>query len=240
MAREMLLAGVNPEELKPTPPPEMPKTPGERLRHFWFYYKWWVLGIGAALVVIGVALWQSLSTPQPDYQIVLLTRDPVDEAVVEDFEKSLQEVGHDLNGDGQVVVDVDNLALAQYVGGTTYGMAENNTEKFLAYLVSADAMFYIFDDPCYTLHLPRVMEGSEDKTAKFFAALSFEAAGIDPEEHYWNWKDDARRKTSWGEQLPENLYFGVRALGGTASGAAVTKRYDDCMQLLQAYIENGQ
>ena len=50
MAREMYLVGVSEEELKPSPPPERPNTPAERLKNFWFYYNWWVLAIAAAAV----------------------------------------------------------------------------------------------------------------------------------------------------------------------------------------------
>lgn len=238
MAREMYLVGVSEDELKPTPPPERPNTPAERLKHFWFYYKWWVLAILALALLVGITLWQSITTPQPDYQVVLVTRDVLDEAAVKGLAASMQTVAFDLNGDGRVLVDVENLPLAQYVGGTTYGMAETNTQKLMAYFVSADAMFYVFDDACYTRYLHNLMDTAEDGSAAFFAAPGFQAKGIDPIEHYWNWKDDARRQTLWGEQLPEDLYFGVRALGGTASGEAVTQRYVDCMQLLQAYIEN--
>ena len=239
MAREMLLAGVDPEELKPTPPPERPNTPKDRFQNFWFYYKWWVLAIAAFVVIVGVALWKTLTTPLPDVQVVLVTKDVLDETAVEGLSQEMQKVAHDLNGDGRVLVDVENLPLAQYVGGTTYGMAETNTQKLMAYFVSADAMFYIFDDPCYTRYLHNLMD-TADEDATFFAKPTFEAAGVDPDEHYWNWKDDARRSTLWGEMLPENLYFGVRALGGTASGDVVTQRYEDCMELLQAFVEYSE
>ena len=236
MAREMLLAGVDPEELKPTPPPEQPNTPRDRLKNFWFYYKWWVLAIAAFVVIVGVALWQTLATPVPDYQVVLVTKDLLDEAAVDGLEQAMEPFAHDLNGDGRVLVSIENLPLAQYVGGTTYSLAETNTQKLMAYLVSADVMFFIFDEPCYTRYLDNLMNTDDD--APFFAAPTFTAAGIDPTEHYWNWKDDARRDTPWGQLLPEDLYFGVRALGGTAAGDAVTKRYNDCMELLQAFVEN--
>ena len=238
MAREMLLAGVDPEELKPTPPPERPDTPEEKLKNFWFYYKWWVLAIAALVVIVGVTLWQTLSTPQPDYQVALVTKDLLDDAVVDGLEKEMQKAAHDLNGDGRVLVSVENLPLAQYVGGTTYSLAETNTQKLMAYLVSADVMFYIFDEPCYTRYLDNLM--NTDDGAPFFAAPAFSAAGIDPDEHYWNWKDDPRRSTPWGELLPNDLYFGVRALGGTATGDAVVQRYEDCMELLQGFIEYSE
>ena len=38
-----------------------------------------------------------------------------------------------------------------------------------------------------------------DDDAAFFAKPTFAADGIDPDEHYWNWKDDARRDTPWGQ-----------------------------------------
>jgi len=237
MAREMLLAGVDPEELKPTESPEPPQTPGDKLKNFWFYYKWWVLAIAAFVVIVGVALWQTLTTPTPDVQVVLVTRDVMDDAAVAGLEQAMQPYARDLNGDGRVLVDVENLPLAQYVGGTTYGMAETNTQKLMAYFVSADAMFYIFDQPCYDRYLHNLMD-TADEDATFFAAPTFEAAGVDPDEHYWNWRSDPRRDTPWGELLPDDLYFGVRALGGTATGAAVEQRYADCMELLEAFVKN--
>lgn len=235
MAREMALAGVSEEELKKDDTPMQPLTPKQKRQNFWYYYKWWILSGIAILIIISVCVWQMVTTVEPDYLCVLVTRDVLNDADVTSMELDMQKVAEDLNGDGKIKIQVENLALSQYAGGVRNPQAEMNSQKLMAYLVSADAMFYVFDDTCYKDYLAKLKESAADGI--FFDTLNVTDKGYNEEEHYWNWAEDERSTSYWGTEMPKNLYFGVRLMGGTAKGEKVQKRHDDCQKLLETYIQ---
>ena len=236
MAREMYLVGVPEEQLRrdDTPPP--PQTPKSKWQNFWFYYKWWVVAAVCLLAIIGVGVWQAATRVEPDYPIALVTRDGVSEEGVMELETLLATYGQDLNGDGKVVVEVEDLALSQYVGGRKNPQAEMNSQKIMAYLVSADVMFFIFDKPSYENYLGDLKENSG--VDLFFDDLGRDVAGVDKTENYWNWNGDDRKNDYWGAEFPEDLYFGVRRLGGTADSKAAISRHDNDLALLQAVLDD--
>ncbi len=240
MAREMALAGVPKEELQrdTTPPP--PQTPKSKWQNFWFYYKWWVIAGVCLVAVIVIGMWQMLSRVEPDYPIALVTRDGVSEEAIENLEELLVPYAEDLNGDGKVVVEIENLPLAQYVGGQKNPMAETNSQKIMAYLLSADVMFYIFDEPSFENYAKKLKE--EGNVEAIFDPINSDAPGINSDENYWDWIDDNRRCAYWGGEFPQHLYFGVRRLGGTADSKKATERHDNDMALLEAFLakENVQ
>ena len=234
MAREMVLAGVSKEELQPDNTPQEPLTPKQKWQNFWFYYKWWVLAAVALIVMITIGVWQMLTTVQPDYLFVMVTRDVISDSCIESLEEDLGKCAEDLNGDGKIYVEVENLPLAQYAGGTKNASAEMNSQKLMAYLVSADAMGYIFDEVCFDDYLAELKESADNGI--FFDELNVSDSGYEPTEHYWNWENNPKSSTYWGVEMPKQLYFGVRILGGTASGEGPTKRHDTCKKLLEEYI----
>ena len=236
MAREMALAGVPKEELERVETPQEPQTPKSKWQNFWFYYKWWVVAAVCLLAIIGVGVWQAATRVEPDYPIALVTRDGVSEEGVMELETLLATYGQDLNGDGKVVVEVEDLALSQYVGGRKNPQAEMNSQKIMAYLVSADVMFFIFDKPSYENYLGDLKENSG--VDLFFDDLGRDVAGVDKTENYWNWNGDDRKNDYWGAEFPEDLYFGVRRLGGTADSEAAISRHDNDLALLQAVLDD--
>ena len=236
MAREMYLVGVPEEELRRDDTPQPPQTPKSKWQNFWFYYKWWVVAAVCLLAIIGVGVWQAAPRVEPDYPIALVTRDGVSEEGVMELETLLATYGQDLNGDGKVVVEVEDLALSQYVGGRKNPQAEMNSQKIMAYLVSADVMFFIFDKPSYDNYLGDLKESSGIDL--FFDDLGRDVVGVDNTEKYWNWKEDNRRTKYWGAEFPEDLYFGVRRLGGTADSKAATARHDNDVAFLQAVLDD--
>ncbi len=236
MAREMALAGVSKEELQPDLRPEEPQTPKEKFQNFWYYYKWWVFAAIALLVIIFIGVYQMVTTVKPDYMLTLVTKASIESESIKGMEEELAKYGDDLNGDGKIVVDVENLPLAQYVGGTKSPAAEMNSQKLMAYMVSADSMFFAFDADCYSEYLEKLTDSSG--TAVFFDELSVKGVGYDEENHYWNWSQSDYSASYWGVDMPKDLYFGVRIMGGSASGEKVQTRHDTCSLLLEQFIEN--
>lgn len=234
MAREMALAGVSKEELQPDNTPQEPLTPKQKWQNFWYYYRWWVLAAVALVIILFICTWQMLSTVKPDYFVVMVTKDVMDENSLSGLEDEFAEYGKDINGDNKVVVRIENLSLAQYVGGTRNALAETNAQKLMAYLMAADSMFFIFDDACYNDYLGKLKESAENGV--FFDKLNVKDAGYNEQECYWNWTNDERSSSFYGMDMPKDLYFGIRYMGGTASGSSVQEKHDTCKELLERFI----
>ena len=74
MAREWLLRGVDPEELKPDQKIEAPDTPKGWLENFWYHHKWTFLGGVFLAVILIVLVTQLITRDTPDYHVVLMTK----------------------------------------------------------------------------------------------------------------------------------------------------------------------
>lgn len=230
MAREMYLVGVDESELQPPPKPEPPKGFKGKWANFWYHYKWVTLISLFAVVVLTVILVQMLTQEKEDYRLALVTEKVVPTTVLEELEAELAAYGKDLNGDGKVLVSVENL----YIGGQDQ-MAMANQQKFILYLSAGDPMFFAFDDYAFQNRVKSI-ESNEEEDVVFFDELPFASEDINTEENYWDWvnapfiQDEERKKL-----IPEHLYFGVRQAVGMAGGKDAVQAHDDCMELLQAF-----
>ena len=85
----------------------------KKWQHLWLYYKWYMIG-GAAVLLLLVNFWvQKRQTPKPDYYISIVTGSYVPEEARDEVAVQLETVLDDRNGDGKVVVTVN---LYQYNG----------------------------------------------------------------------------------------------------------------------------
>ena len=85
----------------------------KKWEHLWLYYKWYMIG-GAAVLLLLVNFWvQKRQTPKPDYYVSIVTGSYVSEEARDEMAAQLETVLDDRNGDGNVVVTVN---LYQYNG----------------------------------------------------------------------------------------------------------------------------
>ena len=86
-------------------------TKKQKRQNFWFYYKWHVI-IGVLVVLVGgFLIYDLLDRTEYDYTIGLMTEESVPIDVVSRMETLIAEKGEDLNGDGQVLVHVENYVI---------------------------------------------------------------------------------------------------------------------------------
>ena len=85
----------------------------KKWQHLWLYYKWYMIGVAAVLLLL-VNFWvQKRQAPKPDYYISVVTGSYVPEEARDEMAAQLETVLDDRNGDGKVVVTVN---LYQYNG----------------------------------------------------------------------------------------------------------------------------
>ncbi|HBJ17408.1 MAG TPA: hypothetical protein DDY81_06370 [Clostridiales bacterium] len=85
----------------------------KKWQHLWLYYKWYMIGVAAVLLLL-VNFWvQKRQAPKPDYYLSVVTGSYVPEEARDEMAAQLETVLDDRNGDGKVVVTVN---LYQYNG----------------------------------------------------------------------------------------------------------------------------
>lgn len=78
----------------------------KKLQNFWFYYKIPLLVALAAVLVLGYLGIQKHRTVHPDYHIGLVREIPCTDAQLQSLKDTFTAAGADLNGDGQVLVQI--------------------------------------------------------------------------------------------------------------------------------------
>lgn len=128
---------VQPEEHKTL-------TKREARRNWWEYHKWQLL-IGAVLVLIAADLiWNAVSQVRPDYQVAYVGQYPLSEEAAARWQERLEALGADCNGDGRVVVQLNQYTTAEGQDAM-YGYASN--VKLVADLSACDSYFFLLEDP---------------------------------------------------------------------------------------------
>ncbi len=78
----------------------------EKLRNWWLYHKGWIVFGVIFLLGAGYLIHDVFFRPKPDYQVALVSKGDVPAAVRANLQTRLEELGEDVNGDGQVLVEV--------------------------------------------------------------------------------------------------------------------------------------
>lgn len=229
MAREWLLRGVDPEELKATPKEEIPQTPRSRWDNFWYHHKlkfWLIL---FAVVVLVILVVQTINKDNPDYRVLLLSEELYSEAELAAMETLLKPYGEDLDGDGKVEIQIENCQYGPHVEQTK----NSGIQQVQAHLVAADRMFFIMEPDAYEYFVRTLKDSYDNGEVTFFEPITADVKNLKENKTLWDWKGDTRPLAELQEQTP-SLYFGVRATKGTAGKA--TELYEQSMKLLENFI----
>lgn len=130
-------------DVQPDAPVE--RTKKQRRRNWWHYHKWHV-GIGAiALLIAGNLVWHAVTQVHPDYQLAYVGDYPLSEEEAAAWEDRLSALGTDCNGDGRVVVQLNQYPAGGSGDDLMYAAASN--VKLMADLDSCESCFFLLEDP---------------------------------------------------------------------------------------------
>ena len=131
--------------------PEKPLTAQEqkkKARANWWYYNWGIVAV-AAMVIVGVAYVAHglLTTVDPDYTVAVVTAEALPDEAVQRLQTALADYAEDANGDGAVVVQVNNYtwsadAALTDMNGQMAGATQMNTD-----LANGESRIWILEDP---------------------------------------------------------------------------------------------
>ena len=158
----------------------------QKIDHIWTYYKWrFIIGISIVLMII-FSIYQAVTKPSYDLEVVIYSDTFVSDEAVENLEKYISQFVEDVDGDGEKTVDVIYMS--------TVGM-DSNVEyqsgiqmKFIAELSSDMYYPYIIEGKFYEL---ANMEGYVDAFEGFTPVPENEELSkiIDPAQNgdfYWS------------------------------------------------------
>lgn len=133
-------------DVKPEKPASI--TAAQRRTNWWYYHKWHALVAVAAVLIATDWGWRVLTQVHPDYQVAYVGSVPLSEGDGASWETQLAALGTDCNGDGKVVVQMNQYLTAQ--DGPTSEQAMYNyaaNVKLLADLDARESYFFLLEDP---------------------------------------------------------------------------------------------
>ena len=203
---------------KPSETATVLKTPKEKFANFWLYNKWYVIGITAIVALIVFMVAQCASRPVYDMKVIYFAYTPAIDNQTAHIADYIQPYCEDVNGDGEVNVQVINCSLSEENGNIN--LRNTTFQKLQATIVAEEsAMLFITDS----------------KAADYFKKLSEDTEFFDSEpialgEDFYT----ATADETFGN-LPEGLTIGCRSVGGTVLGekADSAKYYSAAQQILE-------
>ena len=201
------------------------------LENYWYHYKWHTIIALFLVITVGVSVTQCVANPNYDQSAVLYCDRTVMENTSLALQTELTKRATDLNGDGQTLLGVYNVSYdSDGVNPQNQGYA--NSQKLMVMISSADYVLYIVDEYGYK----RLME---EDNMQLFQSYDFLP---DKNGTAWNWKGSPLQESMKNAKLPENLYFCIRKVAGTAAQDDVEalKRAEHAVNLLKTLVEESK
>lgn len=140
--------GEIPTGPKPSEEAVLPKTPSEKLKNYWFHYKWHTIGIIATVIILSILVAQCVNKPKYDYEIIYFSYTQVLDEQLESVEEYFEALGSDIDGNGEVNVQIVNCSVSNDNSNYSY---RNTILTKLQAMIAADekAMLFITDKESY-------------------------------------------------------------------------------------------
>lgn len=124
-------------------------TPRQKRENWWYYHKWYVfLGVVlAAVAVYLIARALGFGEVRPDYQVAYVGSAALPEDTVTALETALSGLGTDCDGDGRVVVRVNQYVIGDETdsGDALYSYAGRT--RLMADLDACESYFFLLEAP---------------------------------------------------------------------------------------------
>lgn len=120
-----------------------------KIANWWYYYKWWVI-VGTIVFISLIPVFKNLlriGIVEPDYCIAVVTAAGISEGTAEELSAALEQLGTDLNGDGEVVVEVKQYSTGAGDQETVMYYGYASTITIQADIAENDSHFFLVDDP---------------------------------------------------------------------------------------------
>ncbi len=197
-----------------------PKTFKEKRQNFWYHYKWHTIAVIFIAVVLAVCITQCAKKTKPDLRIMVSLSKPLTSEMTDQLSELLAPYAEDLNGDGQVYVEIIDCS---YDASGNSQTVQAMQSKFQAEVASGEVLLFINDDTTFSrsadIDLFAENEGflSKDKRAYSLVGTSI------------------YDKLNENDYLPKSMYLCKRRISGTS--AEKKKGVQDTIAAADSFVE---
>ena len=141
-------------EVRAIPRPAAPDKPltaqeqKKRSRANWWYYHWGFVAVAAVLAVSVIYVAHGLlTTVDPDYTVAVVTAQPLPDEAVQSLQTALEAYADDTNGDGAVIVQVNNYTWSANASLTEQNQQMAGATQMNTDLANGESKIWILEDP---------------------------------------------------------------------------------------------
>ena len=154
MARERYLLHAGEEEINRAGAEITLKTKKDKWNNFWFYHKTHVIVAVIAALFVAYMVYDMVTKVHPDYNVAILTSKTIPSDLSDQLGDEIEKYGEDLNGDGEVVVQMNVFEIAQGEAANTMdpNMQMAGIVKFQGDVQTGDSYIYLTDDDSFVAY----------------------------------------------------------------------------------------
>lgn len=157
--------------------PQMKEETRKKIDNFWYYYKIHVLVVVFILFVAGVFIKDIVTKVNYDYSVAFVTEEMMTNEEISSIQSVFEREAEDLNGDGEIHVEVQNYTIPQGDSADPQLVAAGQT-KLTVDIQEGTSMIFFLSPGCYESYKDSgVLPADESEYIKFSDCTGYEEAG---------------------------------------------------------------
>lgn len=157
--------------------PQMKEETRKKIDNFWYYYKIHVLVVVFILFVASVFIKDIVTKVDYDYSVAFVTEEMMTNEEISSIQSMFEGEAEDLNGDGEIHVEVQNYTIPQGDSADPQLVAAGQT-KLTVDIQDGTSMIFFLSPGCYESYKDSgVLPADESEYIKFSDCTGYEEAG---------------------------------------------------------------
>ena len=157
--------------------PQMKEETRKKIDNFWYYYKIHVLVVVFILFVASVFIKDIVTKVDYDYSVAFVTEEMMTNEEISSIQSVFEREAEDLNGDGEIHVEVQNYTIPQGDSADPLLVAAGQT-KLTVDIQEGTSMIFFLSPGCYESYKDSgVLPADESEYIKFSDCTGYEEAG---------------------------------------------------------------
>lgn len=157
--------------------PQMKEETRKKIDNFWYYYKIHVLVVVFILFVASVFIKDIVTKLDYDYSVAFVTEEMMTNEEISSIQSVFEREAEDLNGDGEIHVEVQNYTIPQGDSADPQLVAAGQT-KLTVDIQEGTSMIFFLSPGCYESYKDSgVLPADESEYIKFSDCTGYEEAG---------------------------------------------------------------
>lgn len=157
--------------------PQMKEETRKKIDNFWYYYKIHVLVVVFILFVAGAFIKDIVTKVDYDYSVAFVTEEMMTNEEISSIQSVFEREAEDLNGDGEIHVEVQNYTIPQGDSADPQLVAAGQT-KLTVDIQEGTSMIFFLSPGCYESYKDSgVLPADESEYIKFSDCTGYEEAG---------------------------------------------------------------